>query len=251
MPAAPGNSRTSLVSPASPRTGGTSPGCSNIKAAGPLAPEADVYRPMVWGSRSSAYAVSDAVQPWASSQTASQRNQRGQVRQRRCVPPICAHAGHVGHLHQGRSALVVLLGENGYDAGSTGFGSTGIAATVSGWRTGVAPAAMSCSYWAVGTRRGLPAPHGHRGRWRDIYILVADAGCPVGAGRQVSGDSGCVVCLRPRAGAGNSAQQHQVSWAPPRMRATRSTCCASPSWNSSTATSAWLSGGSALHDFPL
>ena len=67
------------------------PGCSNIKAAGPLAPEADVYRPMVGGSRSSAYAVSDAVQPWASSQTACQRNQRGQVLQRRPRPAKLRH----------------------------------------------------------------------------------------------------------------------------------------------------------------
>ncbi len=35
------------------------------------------------------------------------------------------------------------------------------------------------------------------------------------------------------------------------MRATQSTCCAPSSWNSSTATSVWLSGGSAPHDFPL
>ncbi len=67
------------------------PGCSNIKAAGPLAQEADVHRPMVWGSRSSAYAVSDAVQPWASSQTACQRNQRSQVRQGLLRPANLRH----------------------------------------------------------------------------------------------------------------------------------------------------------------
>ena len=53
---------------------GEPPVCSSIKAAGPPSPKADAHRPMVCGSRSRASAVADAVQPWASNQTACQRS---------------------------------------------------------------------------------------------------------------------------------------------------------------------------------
>ena len=50
--------------------GGEPPDCSKIKALGPPSQKAAAHRPMVWGSLSSASAVAEAVQPWASSQIA-------------------------------------------------------------------------------------------------------------------------------------------------------------------------------------
>ena len=74
--------------------GGEPPDCSNIKASGPPPPKAAAHRPMVWKSRSSALAVSDAVQPWASSNMAYHRSRsRGVgariIRRRKSLTPIC------------------------------------------------------------------------------------------------------------------------------------------------------------------
>ena len=51
--------------------GGEPPDCSKIKAAGPPSPKAAAHRPIVWGSRSRASAVAEAVHPWASRRRAS------------------------------------------------------------------------------------------------------------------------------------------------------------------------------------
>jgi len=54
--------------------GGEPPDCSKARAAGPLSLKAATHAPMVWGSRSSAPATADAVQPLAKSQRACHRS---------------------------------------------------------------------------------------------------------------------------------------------------------------------------------
>ncbi len=85
--------------------GGDPPLCSKTRAVGPLSLKAATHAPMVWGSRSSASATAEAVQPWAKSQRPCHRSRsRGvgarYIRSRTSLTSSC---------HRSRSCTMSLI----------------------------------------------------------------------------------------------------------------------------------------------
>ena len=97
--------------------GGEPPDCSKPRAVGPALPKAVTHVPMVWGSRSSASATAEEVQPWAKSQRACHRSRsRGvgarYMRSRRSPTSSCRRSRSSTMSHIPNTTATRLLLQN-------------------------------------------------------------------------------------------------------------------------------------------
>ena len=100
--------------------GGEPPDCSKPRAVGPALPKAVTHVPMVWGSRSSASATAEEVQPWAKSQRACHRSRsRGvgarYMRSRRSPTSSCrrSRSSTISHIPNTTATRLLLQNSAG------------------------------------------------------------------------------------------------------------------------------------------